>query len=77
VGNLRQIKPVEPGHVLRRFYRLEHSRNTPGNGLGLSLVAAVANLHGARINMADSAPGLRIELRFPTLVTVMPTGAAG
>ncbi len=37
----------EREHALRRFYRLEHSRNTLGNGLGLSLVVAVANLHGA------------------------------
>jgi len=55
----------EREHVLRRFYRLEGSRNSPGSGLGLSLVAAVANLHGAHIAMADNSPGLRIELRFP------------
>jgi signal transduction histidine kinase len=58
--------PIEERkHVLRRFYRLERSRNSPGNGLGLSLVAAVANLHGAHIEMADNFPGLRIELHFP------------
>ena len=56
----------ERRNVLKRFYRLEHSRNSPGNGLGLSLVAAVANLHGAQIEMADNAPGLRIELHFPS-----------
>jgi len=50
--------------VFKRFYRLEHSRYTPGNGLGLSLVAAVARLHGARIEMQDNAPGLKITLRF-------------
>jgi len=55
----------ERKHVLRRFYRLESSRNRPGNGLGLSLVAAVANLHGAHIEMKDNSPGLRIELQFP------------
>jgi signal transduction histidine kinase len=55
----------ERNHVLRRFYRLERSRNSPGNGLGLSLVAAVAKLHGAHIEMADNTPGLRIALRFP------------
>ena len=59
------IPGAERRHVLRRFYRLERSRNSPGNGLGLSLVAAVAKLHGARIDMADNAPGLRIALRFP------------
>jgi signal transduction histidine kinase len=51
-------------HVFRRFYRLERSRCTPGNGLGLSLVAAVARLHGARISLSDNAPGLKVELQF-------------
>jgi signal transduction histidine kinase len=59
------IPTDERKNVLRRFYRLEHSRNSPGSGLGLSLVAAVANLHGAQIEIADNAPGLRIELHFP------------
>ncbi len=61
--------PIEEReHVLRRFYRLERSRKSPGNGLGLSLVAAVANLHGARIEMADNSPGLRSELHFQKAV---------
>jgi len=51
--------------VFKRFYRLEGSRRTPGNGLGLSLVAAVVRLHGARIEMEDNAPGLKVRLRFP------------
>jgi signal transduction histidine kinase len=51
-------------HVFKRFYRLEQSRYTPGNGLGLSLVAAVARLHGARIEMLDNAPGLKLKLWF-------------
>jgi signal transduction histidine kinase len=54
-------------HVFKRFYRLERSRRTPGNGLGLSLVAAVARLHGAAIEITDNAPGLSIRLRFPTV----------
>jgi signal transduction histidine kinase len=58
--------PVDEGqHVFKRFYRLEQSRRTPGNGLGLSLVAAVARLHGARIEMVDNVPGLKIQLLFP------------
>jgi signal transduction histidine kinase len=58
--------PIEERkQVLRRFYRLERSRNSPGNGLGLSLVAAVANLHGARLALTDNAPGLKVELHFP------------
>jgi light-regulated signal transduction histidine kinase (bacteriophytochrome) len=50
---------------LKRFYRLERSRSSPGNGLGLSLVAAVAHLHGAHIELSDNAPGLKVTLRFP------------
>ena len=57
----------ESQQVFKRFYRLERSRCTPGNGLGLSLVAAVARLHGARIEMADNAPGLKFKLLFPLL----------
>ena len=53
-------------HVFKRFYRLERSRRTPGNGLGLSLVAAVARLHEAHIEMFDNAPGLKIQLQFPS-----------
>jgi signal transduction histidine kinase len=53
-------------HVFKRFYRLEQSRRTPGNGLGLSLVAAVARLHGARIEMVDNVPGLKFQLWFPS-----------
>jgi signal transduction histidine kinase len=58
------IPPDEYEHVFKRFYRLEHSRYTPGNGLGLSLVAAVARLHGARIEMLDNSPGLKLRLWF-------------
>lgn len=54
----------ERDHVFGRFYRLERSRTTPGNGLGLSLVAAVAELHGARVTLADAAPGLRVRVSF-------------
>jgi signal transduction histidine kinase len=57
--------PIEEReHVFKRFYRIEHSRYTSGNGLGLSLVAAVARLHEARIEMLDNAPGLKVRLRF-------------
>ena len=56
----------EHQHVFRRFYRLERSRCTPGNGLGLSLVAAVARLHEGRVKLLDNAPGLKVELRLRT-----------
>ncbi len=58
------IPAEEREHVFKRFYRLEQSRYTPGNGLGLSLVAAVARLHGARIEMRDNSPGLKLMLWF-------------
>lgn len=51
--------------VFRRFFRMEASRTTPGNGLGLSLVAAVAELHGIKLDLADARPGLTVTLRFP------------
>ena len=50
--------------VLERFVRLEECRHGPGAGLGLSLVAAVAKLHGATLRLKDNAPGLEVELRF-------------
>ena len=59
------IPPDQHDQVFKRFYRLERSRYTPGNGLGLSLAAAVADLHGAEIALLDNAPGLVVELRFP------------
>jgi signal transduction histidine kinase len=58
------IPAGEYEHVCKRFYRLEQSRYTPGNGLGLSLVAAVARLHGAQIEMLDNAPGLKFNVWF-------------
>jgi signal transduction histidine kinase len=51
--------------VLDRFVRLERSRNTPGSGLGLSLVAAVARMHEAVIKLEDARPGLLATLSFP------------
>jgi signal transduction histidine kinase len=50
--------------VLGRRVRLDEARNFPGSGLGLSLVAAVAKLHGARLILDDARPGLRVTLRF-------------
>ena len=53
--------------VLRRFYRREQSRTEPGSGLGLSLAAAVAELHDADLVLQDNHPGLRVVLRFRTI----------
>jgi signal transduction histidine kinase len=49
-----------------RFTRQEESRTTPGSGLGLSLVRAVARLHGGVVELEDNEPGLEIHLRLPT-----------
>lgn len=51
--------------VFRRLYRLDKSRTTPGNGLGLSLVKAIADLHSASIALEDNDPGLKVILTFP------------
>jgi signal transduction histidine kinase len=51
--------------VMERFVRLEASRNSPGTGLGLSLVAAVARLHDAVFLLSDNKPGLKASLLFP------------
>jgi signal transduction histidine kinase len=58
------IPENERTHVLERFVRLEASRHSPGTGLGLSLVAAVARLHDAQLVLEDNQPGLRAALRF-------------
>ncbi len=59
------IPDGECERVLRRFYRCERSRSSPGSGLGLSLVAAIAKYHGAALSLTDNHPGLRVVLRFP------------
>ena len=51
--------------ALKRFVRLDESRTQPGTGLGLSLVAAVARLHGGRVVLEDNQPGLRVRLLLP------------
>jgi signal transduction histidine kinase len=60
------VAPGDRERALRRFVRLEESRSRPGSGLGLSLVAAVAHLHGGSIRLEDNDPGLRAVLRLPT-----------
>jgi signal transduction histidine kinase len=50
---------------LDRFVRLEDADGKEGFGLGLSFVAAVAEVHGARLELADNEPGLRVILHFP------------
>lgn len=59
------IADADKERVQQRFVRLEESRSAPGSGLGLSLVAAVARLHGGRLELADGSPGLVARLRLP------------
>jgi signal transduction histidine kinase len=62
------IAPAERGAVLRTFYRGGTSeRSVPGHGLGLSLVAAIARVHDAAIEILDNEPGCRMQLRFPNV----------
>lgn len=60
------IPAGDRARVVERFVRLERSRSAPGSGLGLSLVAAVARLHGGELKLEDNAPGLRAVLVLPS-----------
>jgi signal transduction histidine kinase len=59
------IPPSERERVFERFVRLEASRTEAGSGLGLSLVAAVVQLHQGSVRLEDNAPGVRAVLTFP------------
>ena len=59
------IPETEHERVFQRFHRLDQSRSTPGNGLGLSLVRAVTNVHSATISLSDNRPGLAVRVTFP------------
>ena len=67
------VPDSEKDKVFERFYRVAKSRSQPGNGLGLSLVSAVVDMHQGRIELADrytdgrENPGLKVTLRFPRL----------
>jgi signal transduction histidine kinase len=50
--------------VFQRFFRLEPSRTTPGSGLGLSLVKAIASLHNLSVELRSNEPGLIVQVRF-------------
>jgi len=78
------IDDSEKGKVVERFYRGDASRGTPGVGLGLSLVQAVAKLHGSALELADGNPGLRVAITMPfdaastaALAAPPPESAAG
>ncbi|MCP4064919.1 MAG: sensor histidine kinase, partial [Gammaproteobacteria bacterium] len=64
------IPDAEKDQVFQRFYRVGKSRSLPGNGLGLSLVSAVAEIHQGRIVLSDThpgeaSPGLTVAVKIP------------
>lgn len=59
------VPEIARERLFDRFYRLENSRSTPGNGLGLALAAAIAKLHGAEVELGDARPGLTVGVKFP------------
>jgi len=66
------VPDTERERLFDRFHRLEASRSTPGSGLGLSMVAAVAKLHGAEVSLHDAAPGLDVRVTFPAAARTLP-----
>lgn len=58
------IAEAEREKVFRRLYRLDKSRNSPGHGLGLSMVKAIADLHGMAVSIEDNQPGARFVLTW-------------
>ena len=61
------IETEDHKRIFQRFFRGEKSRNSQGNGLGLALVKAISDMHGATVSVTDNNPGAVFELRFPVL----------
>ncbi len=61
------IPPADRQRATERFFRGETARSTPGSGLGLALVSAVAQLHGGSLRLEDASPGLRAVLSLPII----------
>jgi signal transduction histidine kinase len=59
------VAATELPRLTERFYRVDRSRSQPGNGLGLSIVAATATLHGGSFELTNASPGLRATIRLP------------
>jgi len=68
------IPADERENVLRRLYRLEKSRTTPGSGLGLSMVKAIGDLHDATVTLSDNNPGLKVTVLFRNLPVALDAG---
>jgi signal transduction histidine kinase len=69
------IPKGDRSRVIDRFVRLEQSRSRPGSGLGLSLVSAVARLHGGELKLEDNSPGLRARISLPRVIVPPPRAA--
>ena len=69
------IPQAERSHVVERFHRLDQSRSLPGNGLGLSIVAATASLHWGKLELEDAAPGLIARIILPRAEITAPTAS--
>src|SRR5262249_30879565 len=69
------IAEAARAHATERFWRGDRSRHTPGVGLGLSVVSAVARLHHGRLDLTDNAPGLRAVLVLPATAGPLPLPA--
>lgn len=67
------IPEEERERVFERFVRLENERNSPGNGLGLSLVQAVVRIHGASLKLEDNNPGLKTTITFKRVRRATPS----
>jgi signal transduction histidine kinase len=61
------VAPQDRERITRRFARLDSSRGTPGHGLGLNLVVAVAQAHGGTVAIDDNQPGSRVTMTLPRL----------
>jgi signal transduction histidine kinase len=71
------IPATERARVVDRFYRLDQSRSLPGNGLGLSIVTAIASLHSGELDLADASPGLIARIVLPRAeAAAPPSGSA-
>jgi signal transduction histidine kinase len=70
------ITPSDRGRALERFVRLEQSRSEPGSGLGLSLAAAIARLHGGELTLEDNHPGLISAISLPRVPAPVPAPMA-
>jgi signal transduction histidine kinase len=62
------VSKSDRSRIIKRFQRLDRSRNTPGHGLGLNLVDAVAKIHGGRLIFKDNGPGLVAVIELPRVL---------